>query len=361
MEKKRDTLIDLLKGIGITSIVIGHASWVWQRTGFPIGPFVYTYHLMVFFFVAGMCFKPRKDITPYMQIGKRLGGLMPIYIKYSILFILLHNFLLEMHILKSGTALYETNDIIYELFEACVFRTSESMLGAFWFIPMFFIGVSMFILLFYQAEKMKYPVIWHIFFCILTAIMGIYLNYNDIDLRYHMQTSVLAIPVIYLGIVIQHYRSYIEKYLHWWMAPVLGFILWKVLSLNIGIIELSANMIIHPLLFYPVTIVGIAFCICLALGMSKFREVTKLFCAAGKNSYHIMALHIITFKGIDFAICKILNLGNDVLERYPHSFNRSWPICYVAGVIVPLAVVYAGRYVWGKIKTMMKTRSQQTI
>ena len=106
MEKQRDTLIDLLKGIGITSIVIGHSSWILPGCNFPIGPFVYTYHLMIFFFVAGMSFKPRNDITPYMQIGKRLGGVLPIYVKYSIVFILLHNFFLKIHIIKSDTILY---------------------------------------------------------------------------------------------------------------------------------------------------------------------------------------------------------------------------------------------------------------
>lgn len=162
MEKQRDTLIDLLKGIGITSIVIGHSSWILPGCNFPIGPFVYTYHLMIFFFVAGMSFKPRNDITPYMQIGKRLGGVLPIYVKYSIVFILLHNFFLKIHILKSDTIVYGKLDIIKLIFEACIFGTSEAMLSAFWFVSMFFIGVSMFMLLYYHAEKMKYPIIWHI-------------------------------------------------------------------------------------------------------------------------------------------------------------------------------------------------------
>lgn len=52
---KRDTTIDLLKGIGITSIVIGHVRG-YLPGGFPIVAYVYTYHIMVFLFVAGMCF-----------------------------------------------------------------------------------------------------------------------------------------------------------------------------------------------------------------------------------------------------------------------------------------------------------------
>lgn len=46
--KRRDAFIDILKGIGIVSIVIGHSSWLLPKTQFPIGPFVYTYHIMLF-------------------------------------------------------------------------------------------------------------------------------------------------------------------------------------------------------------------------------------------------------------------------------------------------------------------------
>ena len=87
---KRDTTIDLLKGIGITSIVIGHVRG-YLPGGFPIVAYVYTYHIMVFLFVAGMCFKPQNNTPPYMQIGKRLGGLLPLYTIYSIFFVACHN------------------------------------------------------------------------------------------------------------------------------------------------------------------------------------------------------------------------------------------------------------------------------
>ena len=56
MEKQRDTLIDLLKGIGIISIVIGHSSWILPGIGFPMGPFGYTYHIMILFFVGSSSF-----------------------------------------------------------------------------------------------------------------------------------------------------------------------------------------------------------------------------------------------------------------------------------------------------------------
>lgn len=48
---ERDVYIDILKGMGIISIVIGHSSWILSinRVRFPIEPFVYSYHLMLFY------------------------------------------------------------------------------------------------------------------------------------------------------------------------------------------------------------------------------------------------------------------------------------------------------------------------
>lgn len=218
------------------------------------------------------------------------------------------------------------------------------MLSAFWFVSMFFIGVSMFMLLYYHAEKMKFPIIWHILCGVLTAIVGIWLNDNEVILQYHIQTSVLGITVIYLGYLFQHYRQYMMKYLQWWLSPILGIVIWKILSLNIGMVELSANMILHPLIFYPITILGITFCICIAQGFDKVGVLRTLFCTAGKNSYHIMALHIITFKCFDLMICKIWKLGNETLECFPYSFEKLWPIYYIVGVAVPLILVYGERW-----------------
>lgn len=338
--EKRDTFIDILKGIGIVSIVIGHSSWVMPKTQFPIGPFVYTYHIMLFFFVAGMCFKPKVDIAPFQLIGKRLGGLLPLYVKYSAFFIIIHNLLKRMHILSPDSATYGKTDIINHIMNACVLTCSEQMLGAFWFIPMFMVGVSLFIFLFYQAEKFKFSRIRHACVVVLTALVGIWLNYRQSNLQYHIQTSMLGVCVIYLGYLFQKYREKIMKYLKWWMAGIFGVCIWGILSLNIGIIELSVNQIINPILFYPVTIIGILFCICVAQGFEKINGLKSAFSLLGKNSYHIMALHFLVFKLIDLCYGKLICADANTVSQYPYAFGMLWPIYYICGVTIPVVVIY---------------------
>lgn len=348
---KRDTTIDLLKGIGITSIVIGHVRG-YLPGGFPIVAYVYTYHIMVFLFVAGMCFKTQNNTPPYMQIGKRLGGLLPLYTIYSIFFVACHNLFRKVHILSNDIPKYGKRETIQNILNSLSFGTSERLLGAFWFVPMFFMAVSFFIIIFYKMEQIKKTIWGHILAMFVCSIVGIVLNYKEVYLNYHIQTSILGISIIYLGCFYKKYRMKFEKYLKWWYAPILGTMIWGILSLKIGMIELSVNQIMHPALFYPVTLIGILFCLCLAEGIKKVRPLCKMFATIGKNSYHIMALHFLAFKCVDLVAVRIFKDGNDVLGKFTVSYENLWWIYYIAGIAIPIAVIYALKYIRNKLSKL---------
>lgn len=348
---KRDTTIDLLKGIGITSIVIGHVRG-YLPGGFPIVAYVYTYHIMVFLFVAGMCFKPQNNTPPYMQIGKRLGGLLPLYTIYSIFFVACHNLFRKVHILSNDIPKYGKREIIQNILNSLSFGTSERLLGAFWFVPMFFMAVSFFIIIFYKMEQIKKTIWGHILAMFVCSIVGIVLNYKEVYLNFHIQTSILGISIIYLGCFYKKYRMKFDKYLKWWYAPILGTMIWGILSLKIGMIELSVNQIMHPALFYPVTLIGILFCLCLAEGIKKVRPLCKMFATIGKNSYHIMALHFLAFKCVDLVAVRIFKDGNDVLGKFTVSYENLWWIYYIAGIAILIAVIYALKYIRNKLSKL---------
>ena len=54
MQGKRNSTMDIVKAIGIISIVMGHCCYsiMIPALNVSVGEFVYSYHLMVFFFVA---------------------------------------------------------------------------------------------------------------------------------------------------------------------------------------------------------------------------------------------------------------------------------------------------------------------
>lgn len=52
--------------------------------------------------------------------------------------------------------------------------------------------------------------------------------------------------------------------------------------MNIGIVELSKFMVINRYIFYPVTIIGIAFCISLSSVIDKSEKIGNIFAYIGK-------------------------------------------------------------------------------
>lgn len=57
--KPREDWIDVLKGIMIIFVVIGH-SW------FPYSQYIYWFHMPVFFMISGYLFKPQKTTIKYL-------------------------------------------------------------------------------------------------------------------------------------------------------------------------------------------------------------------------------------------------------------------------------------------------------
>ncbi len=55
---KRDTAIDIMKAIGIMSVMIGHL-----RTPYVVSSIVYSYHMPLFFLVGGYFYRPKPDIA----------------------------------------------------------------------------------------------------------------------------------------------------------------------------------------------------------------------------------------------------------------------------------------------------------
>lgn len=343
MQKKvRNPFVDNLKAIGIISIVIGHSSWKLPMTRFPIGPFVYTYHLMIFFFVAGWCFKKEKAEKPWDSLGSRLKNYVPLFVGYGTVYVLLHNLFRSLHMISSTKDVYDISKMIYYIASSFTLTTAETLLSALWFVPVLFLANGFFFLIFSFSERQKHPVAVRCMGILLIACIGIFINEAEINLNYHMQTVFLAVPALYAGYVAKCYRERISRYVTWYGTILAGLVLYGVLRLDIGMIELAKNQIIHPLLFYPVTAVGIYFCSGLAKGIGKSKELNRLFTWIGRNSFHIMALHFTAIKLVDVIYGTLTHAEPEVMETFPYAF-QIWPVYYVAGIFLPLFVVEIGR------------------
>ena len=137
---QRDSYIDVIKGIGIFSIVIGHASWDIQvgSNTIHIGAFVYLYHLAIFFFCTGYLYKDVVD-DYWKFVAKKLRGLYRPFIIYSFLYMLCRNLFIDMGILQGDK--YTGGMWLITFTNVLTFNSIAEFLSAFWFLPVLFFAI----------------------------------------------------------------------------------------------------------------------------------------------------------------------------------------------------------------------------
>lgn len=342
-DKARNTYVDIVKAIGIISIVVGHSCYGVRLpfAGVSLGRFVYTYHILVFFFTAGYCFKISytEDIERF--IGKRFFSTGKLFFIYNAIFVLLHNVFLNMHLLDESTnVFYDLSDIIRNIISGVLFIQTEQLLGAMWFLPMFLLGLIFFCL---AVCLVRHFDVFGIEAAVvgLFVVLALYVNEAGIVWSYQLQTSLLGVPVIFAGYFYKIHAEKLQKYVSIVGAGGSAAVLLYILSLNIGSIELSVNSIINPFIFYPVTFLGIYFCLGFAKLIDKISLFRKIFSVIGKNSFHIMALHFLAFKLLDLLFA-ITHRQMDItgVSKFTHADYGMTFEYVLAGIIFPLGIIF---------------------
>lgn len=339
MQTKRDSLVDILKGFGIVSVVLGHGGALlpgWEQISSTA--FVYLYHLMVFFFAAGMVYNPEKYPDPYLYIGRQIKGSLPLYVCYGLAFLLLHNLFCATGLLDMQP--YSLSETVIWGVSILTFQHTELLLGPLWFVPMFVLAKSFFAVGFQKAHQNRCSLLLHAIIIAAAAVLGICTNYYGMYLPFHVQTAFLGIPVIYLGYIFNRYRDRLLPFANPLTAILTGIAMYWFLKQNLGYIELSQNTIISPQLFYPVTMTGMWFCVSVAASIQKIPLLIKLFSYLGTISFHIMALHILVFKIFDWICGTVLNWDSQLITRFPTALDNIGLVYTVLGLSVSASVVY---------------------
>ena len=138
MEKKKNRLYwNIIKGIGILCIVIGHS---WKL----LSGFVYLFHLAIFFFVGGYLYNDEKySEDPYLYFANKLKNNWKKYVLFEIILILLHNLFIKMGILLNSDY-YDFDQTVISAISTLLFFGSETLGGALWFVPVYVIASAIF-------------------------------------------------------------------------------------------------------------------------------------------------------------------------------------------------------------------------
>lgn len=118
--------LDLAKGIGIVLMVSGHS-------GSPewLNRVVMLFNMPIFFFISGLLLSEKHIGNLKLGIRKKLTAYYVPYVKYTLIFILLHNLFYALHIYDNSYTLPET---AIRCVKTLFMTTGEQMLGGFWFM-----------------------------------------------------------------------------------------------------------------------------------------------------------------------------------------------------------------------------------
>lgn len=157
----RDASISISKGLAIILMVLAHTNFshygsVW----------INMFHMPLFFF-SGYCIKEAYFDTPLKYIKRRIDGIYVPFVKWSVLFLLLHNIFFYMGIYNStyggahggsAEALLSVNEILKRIFYICVTITQkEHLLGGYWFLhTLFYSSIIAFGVLYLLRNKVIY-------------------------------------------------------------------------------------------------------------------------------------------------------------------------------------------------------------
>lgn len=334
---ERSGLIDVSKGIGIISIVIGHACWVVSigNVSIPLGPFVYLYHLAIFFFCSGYTYR-EYDLGEY--VVRRIKALYIPFVIYSCVYLIFRPLFVNMGILAGEK--FSFNENIIAITNILTYNGVAELLSAFWFLPVLFIAMCIYATISTMLKKVSHGELkdgLRLFVCAFIGYIGLYTTENGFGLLYHMQIAYLMVLIVELGHLYKKYEHKINKFVNVIsLALSIIFLAW-VLHLDIGIIELLNFNIINKWIFYPVTLVGIWFCLSLSMLLIKEKRIGNIIAYIGKNSFEIMALHLLGFKLIDFIVCQFITSQNNISD-FPHTFTNLWLLYIVVGIAFPVGI-----------------------
>lgn len=347
--KHRDQTIDIAKGIGIILMVIGHS-------GCPkfLHDLIYMFHMPLFFICSGYFYKnltTGKEVATFWR--KRFKGLYLPYIKWSIVFLLLHNVFYNLNIysneygyLGNTSSLYNIQDFVQRLFWILFYMNGhEGLLGGFWFLKSLLLSVLCFSLIDFFLRKWEnnhFKNTAILLFLISASIITRHTNihFSILGNLFHISYGCLFFFCGYLlhqyNIITTYSNQLITK------RTITSTILFVFVSIGACLIpnEMILVSTLQTIPYFIVALIGTILTFNIAKYLTRFR-IGFYLTFAGRHSMSILALHFLAFKIVSLIKIYIYDLPPKMLSCFPviEDHNKYfWPLYTAIGVCIPLIV-----------------------
>lgn len=276
---KRKSYLDILRGIGVFYVVLGHIAHI-----SPVVQYVYSFHVPLFFFISGILFAPSKYTSTSCYIEKKVKSLLiPYFVFYIIC--LFYWYFVEYRLFGRGG----DTTFVQEAMFIFLGRVSISG-GALWFLPCLFCVEVLY--WFIHNERNRYQ---GIISALLLAVVGcLCIYYQFFPQAFGLLQAFVMIPFFAFGFLLKSSIETLNKS-HWTLkisiiciAVFIQYLLLHHSTLNIGSFELE-----NYYTYLPIALAGIAFYLMLSLMIKRSVALEWL----GQNSLLIFAFHAFIYRG----------------------------------------------------------------
>ena len=295
----RNHTIDILKGLGIIFVVVVHS----RCPNFYLSSFV----MPLFLIASGFFFKEIYLDSKKEYLKRKVRGLYLPFLKWSLIFLLLHNLFFHVGILNDAygntygqrSHLYSPNEIITHVLNI-TFTMSDYevfLLGAYWFIRALFVGCLLLCFCSFAINKIvksksRSIAIVAIAFCLLGGLM----TFFHFRIPYFPQggyREVMSVFFLGCGYFISKAHHYMERWYVAWGALCMLVFANGVRQQSMGYLSVFADWVVLPW----AGICGTVFVYYVSSNIAKRDNAfSRTLIYIGQNTFYILTFHFLMFK-----------------------------------------------------------------
>lgn len=341
--------ITYVKSLGIILMVLGHC-----ECSVPYATqILYMFHMPLFFFFSGYCFKKYYYNQPRVFIWRRVKGLYWPYIKWSLVFLLLHNVFFYLNLYNEtygkqmgSDHLYGIQESLYKAFTIVTHMNGhEQLLGGYWFLRALFFGAILAFLLLYAINyvtnnwKVK-SIILEVFALVLVIMSSVIINHYKIIIPYfHCGSHATHAATFFLiGFLFRKYD--LIKFNAYTTIIAFSLVVFGSFYWRCDMNELYYN---NPKMICFIVTAVLGTWGVYSLPWYKMNSImARLLKYIGDNTLTILTWHFLCFKLASLILIMVYGLPINQLAMYPVISDLSakgwWALYFILGVSIPLTI-----------------------
>lgn len=332
--------ITYLKALGIVLMAMDHS-----MCSVPfVVTFIAMFHMPMFFFASGYCFKEKYLSQPLTYLKRRAKGLYWPFIKWGVLFLLLRPLFFVLHVYDTEYGFHGVGAEPYDLKQTlwCCWiivtqmRGTDWLLSGYWFLNALFFGSLIAWVIIRFTKNVTYAPVIALLLLVLVHITNFHIVFLNLNTRafaaafylvggyalkmknvqpFSLKTIIGSLVLIFIASRFWSMPLNTTEYEGWHLFP---FVLMSLL----------ASWTMYSL-FVRYTLSG---------------RADSIVRYVGENTLTILTWHLLAFKLVSLLIIVVYHLPIGRLGEFPviveYAYKGWWALYLVVGVALPLAFLH---------------------